>query len=56
VSLDIETEQSGLSHQEGQQALPAHELGYLNIMDSLNNQGFLIKKANKLYQLMRFDI
>jgi hypothetical protein len=27
-----------------------------DIIESLNNQGFLIKKANKLYQLMSLDI
>jgi hypothetical protein len=27
-----------------------------DIVESLNNQGFLIKKANKLYQLMSLDI
>jgi hypothetical protein len=27
-----------------------------DIVESLNNQGFLIKKANKLYKLMSLDI
>ncbi len=27
-----------------------------DVIESLNNQGFLIKKANKLYQLMSLDI
>jgi hypothetical protein len=33
-------------------------LGHLpvNVIESLNNLGFLIKKANKLYHLMSSDI
>jgi biotin operon repressor len=28
----------------------------MDLIESLNNQGYLIKKANKLYQLMSLDI